>query len=101
MGAVEDLVADRYREKGLRAIHISPPVPSSPLVVREDLPRRLSVAMQDALLKLDFASAKDREHWDEDIRYGFALATDEDYQPIREIMKTSPTGCEGSCHGSP
>jgi phosphonate transport system substrate-binding protein len=101
VGAVEDLVASRYEDKGLRALHISEAIPSAPVVVREDLPRRVSVAIQDALLKLDFAGAKDREHWDEDIRYGFASASDADYEPIREIMKTSPTGCEGSCHGSP
>ncbi len=101
VGAVEDLVAYRYEDKGLRAIHVSEPVPSAPLVVREDLPRRVSAAIQEALLKLDFAGAKDREHWDEDIRYGFAPATDADYEPVRRIMKTSPTGCEGSCHRSP
>ncbi len=98
-GAVEDLVAYQYQDEGLRAMHVSDPFPSAPLVVRGDLPEPVVDAIRDALLKLDFAGAKERESWDENVRFGFATATDADYEPIREIMKTSPTGCEGSCHG--
>jgi phosphonate transport system substrate-binding protein len=97
-GAVEELVARRYEERGLRALHVSAPVPSAPFVVRADLPPRVSQAVRDALLLLDFDGAKDREQWDEDLRYGFAPASAADYDPIREIIKTSGKGCQRSCH---
>jgi len=97
-GAVDELVAHWYEEKGLRALHVSAPVPSAPFVVRADLPPRVSQAVRDALLLLDFDGAKDREHWDEDLRYGFAPASAADYEPIRKIIETSGKGCERSCH---
>ena len=98
-GAVEDVVAYRHREKGLDVLHVSGPIPTAPLVIRDDLPQRVSRAIQEALLKLDFHDAKDREHWDEEIRYGFAPATDSDYDPVREIVKAIPK-CAATCHGS-
>ena len=97
-GAVDDLVARRYQGKGLRVLHVSSPIPSAPFVVRTDLPQRVSQAVRDALLLLDFEGAKDREDWDEDLRYGFAPASDADYQPVRRIMEASGEGCQGSCH---
>ena len=98
-GAVEDLVAYQHQDEGLRAFHVSDPVPSAPWVVRHDLPAHVVDTIRETLLELDFEEADDRADWDEGIRYGFAPATDDDYEPIREMMKTSPTGCEGSCHG--
>lgn len=100
-GAVGDLVARRYEDKGFRVLHVSQAVPSAPIVSRPDLPTRVSDAVRDALLMLDFETAKDREDWDEDIRYGFAPATDADYEAVRNIMKHSPTGCAATCHGAP
>ena len=98
-GAVADLVAYQHQDEGLRALHVSDPVPSAPWVVRHDLPARVVDTIREALLEIDFEEADDRADWEEGIRYGFAPATDADYDLIREIMKTSPTGCEGSCHG--
>jgi phosphonate transport system substrate-binding protein len=97
-GAVDELVARRYEEKGLRALHVSAPIPSAPLVARAELPQRVIQSVRDALLLLDFDGAKDREHWDEDLRYGFAPASAADYEPIRKIIETSGKGCQRSCH---
>ncbi|MGH9463199.1 MAG: PhnD/SsuA/transferrin family substrate-binding protein [Vicinamibacteria bacterium] len=99
-GAVDELVAHRYEEKGLRALHVSAPVPSAPIVARAELPQRVIQTVRDALLLLDLDGAKDREHWDEDIRYGFAPASAADYEPIRKIMETSGQGCQRSCHSA-
>ncbi len=99
VGAVEDVVGERYVEKGLRVLHTSDPVPSAPLVMRDDLPRHVSEALREALLKLDFKESDSREDWDEEFRYGFAPAKDSDYQPVREIIETSLTQCASSCHG--
>lgn len=98
VGAVEDVVADRYLEKGLRVFHVSDPVPSAPLVIRDDLPRHVSRAIREALLQLDFDGSESRQDWDEEFRYGFAPARDSDYQPVRDIVKTSLSRCEGACH---
>ncbi len=100
VGAVEDVVADRYLEKGLRVFHVSDPVPSAPLVIRDDLPRHVSSAIREALLKLDFGEWKSRQDWDEEFRYGFAPAKDSDYQPVRDMVKTSLTRCASACHGA-
>jgi phosphonate transport system substrate-binding protein len=100
-GAVEGLVAHRFEEKGLRILHISDPVPSSPFVVRQKLPQAVAEALRDALLELDFEGVDGRQHWEEDIRFGFAPATDADYDPVRNILRSSPTGCTRTCHGNP
>ncbi len=99
-GAVEDVVAERYKEKGLRAFHVSDPIPSGPLAIRDDLPRRVESAIREALLRLDLRGAENRQDWAEEIRYGFQPAADSDYEPIRKIMKSALTGCSESCHGS-
>ncbi len=99
-GAVEDIVAERYSQKGLRALHVSGPIPKGPLAIRDDLPRRVESAIRDALLKLNPKGAESRQDWAEEIRYGFQPAVDSDYEPIRKILKTAPTGCRESCHGS-
>ena len=99
-GAVEDIVAERYSQKGLRAFHVSGPIPTGPLAIRDDLPRRVQSAIRDALLKLDPKGAESRQDWAENIRYGFQPAADSDYEPIRKILKTTLTGCSDSCHGS-
>ena len=100
-GAVEDIVADRHKEKGLQIFHVSGPIPSAPLVIHSEIPDRVTVAIRDALLKLDIQGAHQRQQWDEQIRFGFAPATDADYEPIRRIIATTPTGCQQACHGIP
>jgi phosphonate transport system substrate-binding protein len=97
-GAVGDRVADRYRDQGLRPFHVSEPVPSAPLVVRGDLPPAVFDSIRDALLEVDHAGAGERESWDEKIRYGFAPASDADYDVVRRMAKQVGETCRGSCH---
>jgi len=100
-GAVEDLVAYRYEKQGLRVLHVSDPIPSDPIVVRENLPQAVTEAIRDTLLAIDFEGAKDRPDWEEDIRFGFVAATDADYDLVRNMIRNYPTGCSGTCHGNP
>ena len=97
-GAVADVVADRYVDKGLRVFHTSGPIPSAPLAIRNDLPQHVSDAVREALLKVDFEEPDGRQGWDEEFRYGFAPATDSDYQSVRDIVESSLTRCASSCH---
>jgi len=99
-GAVEDVVAYRHGER-LERLYASDPLPSAPLVIRDNLPTRVSQTVRDALLSLDFQEAEERQRWDESVRYGFAPAADSDYDSVREILKAVPTRCAGTCHGNP
>src|SRR3990172_5258911 len=98
-GAVEDVVAYRHGEK-LESLHDSDPLPSAPLVIRDDLPPRVFQTVRDALLSLDFHEAEERQHWDENVRYGFAPAADSDYDPVREIVTRLSGSCAVGCHSS-
>lgn len=100
-GAVKDVVAERYREHGLRVLAFSEPMPSVPLVVRKDAPADLVAAIRHALLAIDPrepAWLERMQDWDPEFRYGFALAEEEDYEPIMTLMNSIGTGCGVRCH---
>ncbi len=97
-GAVKDVVAYKYEHQGLRILHVSGPVPSAPLAIRNDMPEAVSQAIAKAFLTLGFGGAEDRHGWNEEIRYGFVRATDTDYNPIRQLLSSAPADCGGGCH---
>lgn len=88
-GAVKDVVAHQNRDRGLRFIHVSDPIPTVPIIVRNDAPRDLVESVRTALLKIDprdQAYQKRLALWDEEFRYGFTGAKDSDYDVIRKIL---------------
>ncbi len=89
-GALKDIIAYRYLDKGLRIIHISDPIPSVPLVIRPDCDPQLVEAVKQALLKIDprdpVQSAR-MVRWNEEFRYGFTEASDTDYDVLRAIRQ--------------
>jgi phosphonate transport system substrate-binding protein len=100
-GAVSDLVAERYRDRGLRVLALSDPAPSEPIVARRGAPPELVRSVREALLALDPGSPRDREllnDWDEEFRYGFVAASDADYDGIRRMLEAIPRGCGVRCH---
>jgi phosphonate transport system substrate-binding protein len=100
-GAVKDLVAYRYKSKGLRFLHVSDPIPSVPIVVRRDAPPALVQAVVEALLRLSPANPDYQltmAGWGEEVRNGFIEAADKDYEPIRAMLNSVPDRCGGSCH---
>ena len=98
-GAVSDMGAYQGGDSaGLSILHVSDPVSSPPLVVRGDLPEPVVEAIRGALLELDFVGAKEREPWDEHIRFGFAPASDADYEAVRHIVGRVSESCGGACH---
>ncbi len=97
-GAVEDVVA--HATEGVRVFHTSEPIPSAPLVIRDDLPQWVAQAIRDALLQLDVSDSAERQAWAEEIRYGFRPAKDSDYEPVRKMVKAVGGQCAGSCHSS-
>jgi len=89
-GAVKDVVAYRYRQEGLRFIHVTDPIPTVPIVVRADAPVEMTESVKTALLKLnpnDLAHQKRMAQWDEEFKYGFTEAVDSDYDSIRKILR--------------
>ncbi|MBI3592735.1 MAG: phosphate/phosphite/phosphonate ABC transporter substrate-binding protein [Nitrospirae bacterium] len=88
-GAVIDSVANRFKNRGLKIIDVSEPIPGLPIVVRADAPHRLVDAIKKALLSLDYNNPEHRkmmEQWDEEFRYGFAEARDSDYDSIHKMI---------------
>ena len=88
-GAVIDSVAERFKNRGLRVIDVTDPIPGLPIVVRADAPAELISAVKKALLSLKYSSLESRKtmaKWDEEFRYGFAEAKDSDYDSIRRMI---------------
>jgi phosphonate transport system substrate-binding protein len=88
-GAVKDIVAHQYQDKGLRFIYITEPVPTVPIFARADAQKEMIDSIKSALLKLDPKNPRHQEimaKWDEEFKYGFREAADSDYDPIRKIL---------------
>ena len=87
-GVVKERVAAEYIGHGLRVLARSGPVPSSPLVVARDADPVFVDAIRRALLALNPAREKDRAilaTWDPEFTWGFAPATDRDYDAVRAL----------------
>lgn len=100
-GAVKDVVAQKYKSHGLRILAWSAPIPSVPLVVREDTPPGVVKALTSALLKLDRnnpAHQKIMQSWDDEFCNGFTPATKADYRDIFRMIRNIPHGCGIGCH---
>lgn len=100
-GAVKDVTAYRYQEHGLRLLAVSPPIPSVPIVVRNDAPEELVQSVENALLAIDPADPRMRKRmqdWDPEFRNGFLRANEEDYRPIFQLLESIPGGCGIRCH---
>lgn len=103
-GAVKDVIAYRYLSKGLRIIHRSDNIPSVPITVHNDTPETLVNILKKALLAIRPDSTGEwglTRGWNEEFRYGFMEAKDEDYAGIRAKMNQIPGGCALGCHTVP
>lgn len=88
-GAVIDSVAERFKDRGLKIVEVSDPIPGLPFVVRANAPPKLVEAIKKALLSLDYKNPEHRrmmDQWDEEFRHGFTDAADSDYDSIRMMI---------------
>src|SRR4030066_1204285 len=72
-GAVIDSVAERFKDRGVKIIDVSEPIPGLPIAVRADASPALITSIKKALLSLDYNNPEHRnmmEHWDEEFKYG-------------------------------
>ncbi len=100
-GAVKDVVALRYREHGLRFLASSDPIPSVPIVVRNDTPEALTTALKAALLAIDPDDELMQQQliqWDPEFANGFTTAGRDDYQLIFDLTRNNMIGCGRGCH---
>ncbi|MDF1551458.1 MAG: phosphate/phosphite/phosphonate ABC transporter substrate-binding protein [Deferrisomatales bacterium] len=100
-GAVKDVIAERYREHGLRFLAESDPIPAVPIVAHPETPEGVRRAVTRALLALDPVDAEQQRmmaSWDPEFRHGFVPATLEDYRPIVEMLDAVGNGCGEGCH---
>jgi phosphonate transport system substrate-binding protein len=100
-GAVKDIIAYKYLDKGLRILHASDPIPSVPFVVRPDCDPALIAAVKKALLKIDPHDPETQKMlatWNAEFRHGFAEANDAEYAGIRNMLNDIPRRCGNSCH---
>ena len=100
-GAVNEQVARKYEDQGLRVLAYSEPIPPGPIAVRKGTPKELVKAVTDALLKLDPANpsdAKIMQNWDESLKHGFTRAHVSDYRQTYLMFKSIPAGCGKGCH---
>jgi phosphonate transport system substrate-binding protein len=89
-GAVKDVVAYKYQQKGIRHIFVTDPTPTVAVIASGGARKELINSVKTALLKLDSRNPTDQKRmsqWDEEINYGFMEASDSDYDPIRKILR--------------
>lgn len=87
-GILKDTIAEKYQSKGLRIIHVSPPLASYLFAVGSRLPPETVARLKSALLALkpdtpenqDVLSALDPAY------DGFVEADNKDYQVIRKLI---------------
>ena len=99
-GALVDVVAEKYINRGLRIIAYTEPIPTSPILVRKEAYKKLAPTVMAALLNIKRNNAAEElmEQWDMKIRYGFVPAKIADYQQDIHFIKSASTGCGKSCH---
>jgi len=100
-GAIKDSIIDRYLKGNIKIIAKSESIPTGPLVSRRGLAPNIINSIQKALLKLNYTNPSDKiimDKFNPDIRYGFMIAEDKDYEKIREQINNVPKKCGTGCH---
>ena len=89
-GTMIDSMADFYKDRGLKFIFVSEPIPTLPIVVRKDAPKELIDEIKKVLLGLDPKDPVQHDmlqEWGEEIKYGFVEAVGSDYDGIVRMIK--------------
>jgi phosphonate transport system substrate-binding protein len=94
-GVVKERVAKEFANRDIRIVLSSSPIPGSPLVVSKDCDTSIVRSIRTALLAIDVSKPADREmvaQWDQEFRYGFATATEQDFDGIRDLLRAQGAG---------
>ncbi len=82
-GAVRNIVAEKYVDRGLRIIYRSQPFPSGPIAVSKYCNPKIIQVVKSALMRINANKQKYQnlvKNWDSEFRNGFAEAHVEDYR---------------------
>lgn len=95
-GVVRESVAEEYEGKGIAIVARAHPVPGSPIVVAKQHDPAVAAAFTRALLAVDPRKPEFSGRvasWDVEFRYGFARASDRDYDGLQAVL--APRGGGG------
>lgn len=87
VGVVKDKVFKDYKNRDLKLVAYSEPVPGSPIVAAKNYDAEVIETIKSLLLKIDSTKPYYKnlvKNWDEEFIYGFVEANDSDYNPIRK-----------------
>ena len=88
-GVVRESVAEEYEGKGISIVARAKPVPGSPIVTTKQHDPAIVGAFTRALLAVDPRKPEFADRvaaWDTEFRYGFAAATDRDYDHLQTVL---------------
>jgi phosphonate transport system substrate-binding protein len=86
---VRDFVGEAFVHRGLRRLARSEPIPAYPLVAPPGLSAEFRETLRQVLRGFPdgLEPLRDGERWDPELAFGFALATDPDYDPVRRLTE--------------
>lgn len=87
IGVVKDKVFKAYKNRNLKIVAFSEPVPGSPIVSAKNYDPQVIQVIKSLLLKIDLSKPYYQElvkNWDQEFIFGFVEANDSDYDSIRK-----------------
>ena len=86
-GILKDSAAQQFKDKGIRIIGTTPPLPSYVFAVNKDTPKLIIEKLKAAFLKLKKKGTETTVLETFDPSYdGFVVVTDKDYDPVRVLV---------------
>ncbi len=86
-GVVKEKVLKEYKDRNVKVIAYSEPLPGSPIVAIKNYNKEVINIIKSLLLKVDLTKPYYKslvKNWDKEFIYGFVEANDADYYPIRK-----------------
>jgi len=96
-GAAPQYLIDEAALEGLRALHVSTPIASRPMVVRRDLPEPVRASLLEALLSFRGEASALTESAS-DFSHGFVQGAPTDYGAVCKMLDTVGASCSQGCH---
>jgi phosphonate transport system substrate-binding protein len=88
-GVVKDRVIKEYKDRDIKIIAYSEPVPGSPIVAAKQYDEEVILTIKELLLKINLENDYFRaivKNWDKEFIFGFVEAKDSDYDLIRKLL---------------